>query len=147
MFSFFKSNKKSSPEDSASSSDEQPIPGPDRPASNVVDQDGFTVINHPNPYQRDQFQQSPHGGGLYPAFGGGGGFGSGGGAPQQQQQQKQPVHYLHGVPFKMSPDLCGNENSTEITRLQIDEILAFLTRTLDLQNDYEFQLERAIAAQ
>lgn len=158
MFSFFKS-KKPSPTDSTEF--EHSIPGPDT----TIDRDGFTVINplnpHHSPYQHNQYQQQGGGGAsnfVYPNLGGGGGsnplsplrFGSGGSAtPNQQPTPESPsatFHYLQGVPFKLSAEL-NTSDTTEVSRLQIDEILAYLTRTFELSGDYEFRLEHTLVAQ
>lgn len=154
MFSFFKSKKPSPTEF------EHAIPGPDTTA---IDHDGFTVISpsnpqQPSPYHYNQYQQS--GGNnnfVYPNLGGGGGTVSplsihSGGNRNTTNQQITPespsatFHYLQGVPFKISAEL-NDSDSTEVSRLQIDEILAFLTRTFELSGDYEFRLEHTLVAQ
>lgn len=156
MFSFFKSKKPSPTENTEF---EHAIPGPDA----SLDRDGFTVINpQPSPYQHNQYQQSGGGGGssnfVYPNLGGGGivsplkfgsGNGGGGSTTNQQQTPESPsatFHYLQGVPFKISSEL-NNNDTTEVSRLQIDEILAYLTRTFELSGDYEFRLEHTLIAQ
>lgn len=142
MFSFFKS-KKHSP---TASPEYDPIPGPDtRPST--ADQDGFTVIN-PSPHRHNPHQRNSGDNFVYPTLGlGGGGVTDNGGSTNVTLDSPSATfHPLQGVPFKIAAEL-KDDDTTEVCRLQIDEILAYLTRTFELSGDYEFRLERAIIAQ
>lgn len=143
MFSFFKSKKHSPP----ASPDYDPIPGPDTQPS-TADHDGFTVVN-PSP-QRNPYQQSSGGDNfVYPTLGLGGDATASSNRGSTNVTPDSPsatFHPMQGVPFKIAAELKDGD-TTEVSRLQIDEILAYLTRTFELTGDYEFRLERAIIAQ
>ena len=54
-----------------------------------------------------------------------------------------PVPYVQGVPFELSPHLCS-KTTFDITQLQVDGILAYMTRQMSVEEDYNFALERSI---
>ncbi|XP_067634898.1 uncharacterized protein [Eurosta solidaginis] len=56
-----------------------------------------------------------------------------------------PVPYVHGVPFQLAPQL-SSKSDFEVTQLQVDSILALLTRqmSIDETEEYNFALERSI---
>lgn len=143
MFSFFKSSKK--PVESPDSSDEVVAPSPSQ-----QQEDDFIMIEGRNrrqplnPYQ----QQS---GGVYPsldnntsAYGGNviGPHPSSQTAVRRQDSNAN-FHYLQGVPFKLSSEIDTGADSTEVQRIQVDEILASLTRMMEMTADYEFKLEQS----
>lgn len=122
MFSLFRSKKspRASPE---------PIPGPD---ASTPESDNFVIVenrNQPNPQPQT---------GLYPLFDPA--------TNSRSDTQTQPVHYLQGVPFKVSPDLSEGDG-TQAFQVQVDEILAKLTRWNSVEEDYDFMLERSLVAQ
>lgn len=114
MFSsFFGSSKKKSPSD--------PIPGYQEPQSGdnhheQPDPSQWTFVpNHPEP--------NP--------------------PPKQfnRQQSILQTNYLNGVPFKLSAELQQGD-STEKSRVQIDEILSKISVFDD--KEYDFSLERSL---
>ncbi|XP_037935626.1 uncharacterized protein LOC119669696 [Teleopsis dalmanni] len=56
-----------------------------------------------------------------------------------------PVPYVQDVPFEFAPQLNTN-NVFEVTQLEVDGILAVLTRqmSIDAADEYNFTLERSI---
>lgn len=157
MFSFFKSSKKASPSDTP---DDPPADGGGGGASQQSNPEDFVLIGGNRP-QSSNDSYPPNGfgsSGMYPSLGGhigglyGGGGGYGGdrtsGTPQQVRRQDSSVnfHYLQGVPFKLANEISTGGDSTEIERIQVDAMLASLTRTLDFSSDYEFKLEQEVAA-
>ncbi|XP_018794512.1 PREDICTED: uncharacterized protein LOC108972405 isoform X2 [Bactrocera latifrons] len=56
-----------------------------------------------------------------------------------------PVPYVQGVPFELAPQL-SSKSDFEVTQLQVDSILALLTRqmSVDENEEYNFALERSI---
>lgn len=67
--------------------------------------------------------------------------------PNTNNDSPQHTNYLHGVPFKLSPELSTGD-SNEIMKIQVDDILAIITSKLEVsQNDYDFGLERSIIAE
>ncbi|XP_017474154.1 PREDICTED: uncharacterized protein LOC108364816 [Rhagoletis zephyria] len=56
-----------------------------------------------------------------------------------------PVPYVQGIPFELAPQL-STKSDFEITQLQVDSILALLTRqmSVDENEEYNFALERSI---
>ncbi|KAL5278298.1 hypothetical protein ACFFRR_003126 [Megaselia abdita] len=52
-------------------------------------------------------------------------------------------HCLEGVPFKLSPQLSAKD-SYDIVQLQVDGILAALTKQMQMDGDYTFKLEKEI---
>lgn len=135
MFSFFKSSKKHSPRSSPEPDEQHSIPGPDS---------DFVLVNdntHKNSNNAgvDGVAGTGQGNLLYP-------FGNININIPKKTQQDCPVHYLHGVPFNLSTELTVGD-STEITRIQVDEILAFITRIIQNSNEYEFKQERSIVSQ
>lgn len=125
MFSLFRSKKspRASPE---------PIPGPD---ASTPESDSFVIVGDRNqPQPNSQQQQS----GLYPMFDIA--------SNSRSETQTQPAHYLQGVPFKVSPDL-SESDGTEAFQVQVDEILAKITRWNSVEDDYDFMLERSLVTQ
>lgn len=113
MFSsFFGSSKKKSPSD--------PIPGYQEPQSgenqqpSIPDSSQWTFVPEPNPPPKQQFNR---------------------------QQSIVQTNYLNGVPFKLSADLQQGD-STEKSRVQIDEILSKISVFDD--KEYDFSLERSL---
>lgn len=134
MFSFFKTKSKSSP---PSSPESDPIPSAN----------DFVVVD-PNAPSGPNIKP------LYPNFGGQ--FSGGpsnvvsplpGGRPILQHSDSVQLNYINGVPFKLSSELSTGD-SDEITRIQIDDILAVITSKMDIaKEDYDFTLERSILRQ
>ncbi|XP_053947992.1 uncharacterized protein LOC128856702 [Anastrepha ludens] len=56
-----------------------------------------------------------------------------------------PVPYVQGIPFELAPQL-STKCDFEVTQLQVDSILALLTRqmSVDETEEYNFALERSI---
>lgn len=117
MFSIFRSKK--SPRDS---------PEPEPESNNFVVVDDRNLFK-PNP-------QPPTN--LYPLVNPS--------ATSISDNQTQPVHYLQDVPFKLSSDLT-EDDATEAFQMQVDEILAKLTRWNSVEEDYDFVLERSLVSQ
>lgn len=124
MFSIFRSKKspRASPE---------PIPGPD---ASSPESDNFVMIE-----DRNHLQPQPTG--LYPLFDSTSATNS-----RNEEAQTQPAHYLQGVPFKISPELSEGD-ATQAFQMQVDEVLAKLTRWNSVEEDYDFVLERSLVAQ
>lgn len=123
MFSFFK--KKPSP---PSSPEPDPIPG-----------HGFVVVD-PKPNEPNA---------LYPNFDGNFGGGPAPAIPARSPVavNTAPVHYLHGVPFKLSSELSTGD-SNEIMKIQVDDILAIITSKMETADkDYDFGLEKSVITQ
>lgn len=146
MFSFFRSSKKTSPTGSA-----------DTVATPTNDAD-FVVVPQPNqqppaPYGNMypsftpggtvQFGSIGGGGGAAaapttsPSDGGGIGSGTGHGAAVNRQLSDGSFSYLQGVPFKLSADIqvpgVGSQaDRSDIWRIEVDQILANMTRAVDL---------------
>lgn len=57
-----------------------------------------------------------------------------------------PIPYVQGVPFELAPELC-QKNVYEVTQMQVDGILALLTRQMSVEEDYSFTLERAVQSE
>ncbi|XP_055918006.1 uncharacterized protein LOC129950184 [Eupeodes corollae] len=57
-----------------------------------------------------------------------------------------PVPYVMGIPFNLSPQLC-TKNSFEVTQMEVDGILALMTKQMQLDIDYDFNLERGILSE
>lgn len=114
MFSsFFGSSKKKSPSD--------PIPGYQEPQSGenqgeqpqLPDPSQWTFVPDPNPAPK----------------------------PFNRQQSILHTNYLNGVPFKLSAELQQGD-TTEKSRVQIDEILSRISIFDD--KEYDFSLERSL---
>lgn len=136
MFSFFKSSKKHSPIESPEVSD-APVPTLPDPDDFVLIEQRSRQVTPSNPYQQS-------GNNVYPLIGSGSSYpqpNSSATTPIKRQDSATAFHFLQGVPFKLSNSLTGVD-STEVMRIQVDEILASLTRRLDFVNDYEFTLEQ-----
>lgn len=154
MFSFFKTKKPSPPSSSPDESDPIPSAG-----DFVMVGDQRQGADNPNP------NPTPYGyPPLYPNFGNQfGGYPSGMPQPYppplptlptqparpqlQHSDSIQHYSYLNGVPFKLSSEL-STGNMDEITKIQVDEILALITSTMELtKKDYDFKLERSLLQQ
>lgn len=139
MFSFFKSKKSSPP----SSPEEPPIQGPD----------GDFVVVDPSKNRAPYQPYPPPPSALYPNFDQNFGLSGPSALPtvnpvnQTRDNSGHPVHFLHGVPFKLSTELSTGDSS-EIAKIQIDDILAIITSKLEVsQTEYDFGLERSIVTQ
>lgn len=121
MFSFFRSSKKPSPAESAEEvSSAASLPG-----------DDYVMIEQRNRQpQPDPLQQhSTGGGGVYPSLGPDGPNVT----PTFNRTQSETFSYLQGVPFKLSPDIrMGDGDPTEVARYEVDQILANMTRAMDM---------------
>lgn len=134
MFSFFKTKKSSPP----SSPESDPIPS----ANDFVVVDQRSGGSDPNARP------------LYPNFGGQFSGPSNvvppplpGGRPPLQHSDSVQLNYVNGVPFKLSHELSTGD-SDEITRIQIDDILAVITSKMEItKDDYDFTLERSLLRQ
>lgn len=132
MFSFFKTKKSSPP----SSPELDPIPSGNNDFV-VVDPKGSTDPN-----------TKP----IYPNFGGG--FGGPSNypplppvRPPLQHSDSVQLNYINGVPFKLSSEI-STGNGDEITRIQVDDILALITSKMEItKEDYDFTLERSLLRQ
>lgn len=130
MFSFFKGKKSSPP----SSPEEDPIPS----AGDFVIVDSKQGGSDPKP--------------LYPNFGQQ--YGGPSAVPtlptRPQLHHSDSVlqqNYINGIPFKLSPELSTGD-SDEITRIQVDDILALITSKMEVTKmDYDFTLERSLLRQ
>lgn len=125
MFSFFKS-KKNSPTGTPPES-EPPIPS--------ADSDEFIFVD-----KKEDSRPTTTGGSVYPPLG-----------PYPpnlpSRPEQQPIHALHGVPFKLSPEITnGDENSVEITKFQVNEISSSIGR-INLDLNYDFAFEKEIISQ
>lgn len=131
MFSFFSNSKKrQSPDESG----EPPIPGPNP-------DDGFVMVN------QNSGQQPNPTGSLYPSFNGSGQIiypnRPAPSIPAVKPIEVQ-VHYLQGVPFKLSKELLMNTNK-DAYAVQIGDLLAFTTRKLHLDAfNYDFTVEKSV---
>lgn len=136
MFSFFK--KKTSP---PSSPEQSPIPTRDR------DND-YVVVGDPRNRDPNLPQPLPQST-LYPNFDRNFGLPQNISNPIPPPGQGVPasppiVNYMHGIPFKLSTELSFG-NTDEITKIQVDDILALITSKLEVkEDDYDFGLERSI---
>lgn len=119
MFSLFRSKKspRASPE---------PEPEPES--------DNFVLVSDRHPFSPNTQPQTS----LYPLVNPA--------ATPISDNQSQPVPYLQDVPFKLSSDLTEGD-STEAFQMQVDEILAKLTRWNSVEEDYDFVLERSLISQ
>lgn len=133
MFSFFKTKKPSPP----SSPELDPIPRGNNDFV-VVDSKGGTDPN-----------TKP----LYPNFGGDYHQGASNvpplppQRPPLQHSDSVQLNYINGVPFKLSSEISTGD-SDEITRIQVDDILALITSKVEItKEDYDFTLERSLLRQ
>lgn len=130
MFSFFKTKKSSPP----SSPESDPIPS----GSN-----DFVVVD---PKGNSDPNTKP----LYPNFGGQ--FSAmvpplPGGRPPLLHSDSVQLNYINGVPFKLGHGISTGD-SDEITRIQVDDILAVITSKMEItKDDYDFTLERSLLRQ
>ncbi|XP_050073183.1 uncharacterized protein LOC126561257 [Anopheles maculipalpis] len=146
MFSFFKS-KKPSPTQIPT----DPIPGAVPPAPR---EDDFIFIERRSQQPTDDGSTNGTGTGAAPSGAGGGLYptvpevpaaGSeqpGNPVPVRQRSDEKAGHALHGVPFRLSADI-GQPADMEITRIQTNEILAYIARVM-YAPDYDFSLERSV---
>lgn len=128
MFSFFRSSKKSSPVESPEISD-----------ANISD-DYVLIGQQQDRTHPDQFPNA----GIYPSFGPGGPIGPGtqhqppsDGSSERgkmQRQHSEVFSYLQGVPFKLSPLIrtAGDSDPMEVWSFEVDQILANMTRAMDI---------------
>lgn len=69
------------------------------------------------------------------------------GTPQQSNSASNtvqtPIPYITGIPFNLSPQLSTRTNF-DITQMEVDGILALMTKQMQLESDYDFKLERGI---
>lgn len=54
-----------------------------------------------------------------------------------------PINYLQDIPFELSPQLKTKDRFSG-TQVEVDAILAFLTRQMSVADDYTFTLERSV---
>lgn len=135
MFSFFK--RKPSP---PSSPEQSPIPGRSDNDYVLVDPRNRDPAQQPQPLPQSM---------LYPNFDRNFGATNNisnpippptGGIPSSPPI----INNLNGIPFKFSSELSFG-NSDEITKIQVDDILALITSKMEVkENDYDFALERSI---
>ncbi|KXJ68269.1 uncharacterized protein LOC109410141 [Aedes albopictus] len=142
MFSFFKS-KKPSPDHTPS----EAIPGPIPPAPK---EDDFIFV------ERKGSTPSPSGSGgmandspsrsLYPSIPAGipGGAAAAVTPVRQHSEEKAGHHVLHGVPFKLSPELAKDSSHWEVTQFHANETLSFITKSAAVRVEYDFSLERGV---
>lgn len=135
MLSFF-SKKKQSPETTPG---DITIQGPAE--GNV---EGFVVVDnqHPGTHQSSTFPKANQMMPLYPypptSFGVEVNQGN-----CNSNTNQTPVPYIMGIPFKLSSQLCS-KTSFEVTQMEVDGILALMTKQMQLENEYDFKLERGI---
>lgn len=109
----------------------------------VNSDNGFVVVD-----PRNQPQPLPQSA-LYPNFDRNFGVPANVSNPIPQPQAGVPssppiLNYLNGVPFKLSSELSYG-NADEITKIQVDDILALITSKLEVDEaKYDFGLERSI---
>lgn len=124
MFSFFKTKKSSPP----SSPESDPIPSAN----------DFVVVG-----AADANSRPP----LYPQFDGTSNAPSLPVRPPLQHSDSVQLNYINGVPFKLSSEISTGD-SDEITRIQVDDILALITSKMEVtKQDYDFTLERSLLRQ
>ncbi|XP_065085453.1 uncharacterized protein LOC135707538 [Ochlerotatus camptorhynchus] len=139
MFSFFKS-KKPSPDHTPV----EPIPGHIPPAPK---EDDFIFIERkgsiPSPSSSGA-NESPSRGGFYPSLPEASGTNPATPVRRQHSEDQGAHHHvLHGVPFKLSPELAKDSN-LEITQYHANEVLSFITKTATIRLEYDFSLERSV---
>ncbi|KAH8235675.1 hypothetical protein KR032_005077 [Drosophila birchii] len=64
-------------------------------------------------------------------------------------RQSGPVNYLQDIPFELAPGL-ASKDSYASTQMQVDSILALLTRQMsvdELAEEYTFVLERSVQSE
>lgn len=71
------------------------------------------------------------------------GYPMGGGFERTTSLDSSNQHCLDGVPFQLSPQL-STKDSYDIIQLQVDGILAALTKQMQMEGDYTFKLEKEI---
>uniref|UniRef100_A0A0K8TNX0 UMA domain-containing protein n=1 Tax=Tabanus bromius TaxID=304241 RepID=A0A0K8TNX0_TABBR len=135
MFSFFGKKKSSSP----AHHEEEAIQGPDANHTS----DGFTVIGNTPPNPSPYPQQPAAGMNMrYPAFPSAGGIA----VPnyfQHKTPPQQPIHYLQGIPFQLAPELESDDPMSSM-QMEIDGVLAIMTKTLQLDCEHDFAVERSV---
>ncbi|KAH8289743.1 hypothetical protein KR054_010202 [Drosophila jambulina] len=68
---------------------------------------------------------------------------------QGRQTGNGPVNYLQDIPFELAPGL-ASKDSYASTQMQVDSILALLTRQMsvdELAEEYTFVLERSVQSE
>ncbi|XP_062537531.1 uncharacterized protein LOC134205881 [Armigeres subalbatus] len=145
MFSFFKS-KKPSPDHTPA----EPIPGPIPPAPK---EDDFIFVERkgstpsPSTSGGGTLNDSPSRAvsGLYPSIPTVPAAAAAAGTTRQQSEEKVGYHVLHGVPFKLSPELSKDSSHWDVTQYHVNETLSFITRsTAAGRVEYDFSLERSV---
>lgn len=129
MFSFFRSSKKSSPAESPPSSSDASGAGPS------IGADDYVMIEQRGHHPPSDPAFSMGGGSMYPSLGPGGEMlPSGHQRDAIHRQQSEVFSYLQGVPFKLSPLIrsAGDANPTEVWGFEVDQILANMTRAMDM---------------
>lgn len=146
MLSFF--SKKKQDTDSA----EEAIQGPTDSTQLNEGGDDFIFIERKTS-DHDPTKFSAQGIGMYPPIPPAFGMGRFPGQPvyppmtnvASASDNVSPVPYVQGVPFELAPQL-STKSDFEVTQLQVDSILALLTRqmSVDENEEYNFALERSI---
>ncbi|CAD7091314.1 unnamed protein product [Hermetia illucens] len=128
--------KKKSPDTPPEEADPIPSHNVPQPASGG---DEFIFVEKKDPAE----PQPPPSGSMYPTIPPGPfhpGHHGHGGLPRQDTL---PPPYLQGVPFKLSPELSSGD-SYETIQMELDGILAMMTRQLHFNTEYDFTLERSL---
>ncbi|EDW52954.1 uncharacterized protein LOC6612285 [Drosophila sechellia] len=144
MFSIFGKRKPAE-----TPTDDQPIQGPAEATRPGTSGDDFVFIErkpgpdapHPGVPTGSMYPPMPPAGYLpYPPMPG----------PRSDQVKQPgaqgPVNYLQDIPFELAPGLATKDRYTS-TQMQVDSILALLTRQLsvdELAEEYTFALERSV---
>ncbi|XP_016987025.1 uncharacterized protein LOC108050049 [Drosophila rhopaloa] len=149
MFSIFGKRKPAE-----TPTDDQPIQGPADGSRPGTSGDDFVFIERkPGP----DAPQGASSGSMYPPMPAGylpyppmpgprGGLVGPGSGPVKQAGAQGPVNYLQDIPFELAPGLATKDRYAS-TQMQVDSILALLTRQLsvdELAEEYTFALERSV---
>uniref|UniRef100_A0A0A1WKV9 MDS1 and EVI1 complex locus protein EVI1-B n=1 Tax=Zeugodacus cucurbitae TaxID=28588 RepID=A0A0A1WKV9_ZEUCU len=147
MLSFF--SKKRQDTDSSA---EEAIQGPTDSTQANEGGDDFIFIERKTS-DHDPTKSAAQGVGMYPPIPPSFGMGRFPGQPiyppmsnvVHASDNVSPVPYVQGVPFELAPQL-STKCEFEVTQLQVDSILALLTRqmSVDENEEYNFALERSI---
>lgn len=130
MFSFFSSkSKKSSPTEEV-----QPTESPD----DYIFVEKRSSLDPPAP-PTSVYPTVPQS--MYPPMPPG--YPMSGGLARATSVDSSYQHCLDGVPFQLSPQL-SSKDSYDIVQLQVDGILAALTKQMQMEGDYTFKLEKEI---
>lgn len=144
MFSFFKS-KKPSPDHTPV----EHIPGPIPPAPKeddfiFVERKGGSTPSPSNSGGALNDSSPSRGGSLYPNIPVAGVPAAAPVHQRQQSEEKAGHHVLHGVPFKLSPELAKDSSHWEVTQYHANETLSFITKSAAVRVEYDFSLERGV---